>query len=153
LIHLDSRLDAREHVHLFERVLERERVHDRRQHTHVIGGNTIEALCAGGKTAKDVAATDHDTDLNAEFMDILDFGGNAANNLGIDTETGLAHQDFAAQLEQNAFVFGFGQWKTLIPQQGLYFTAEICAAFFETFACFETCKPADANVLADFADQ
>jgi hypothetical protein len=43
--------------------------------------------------------------------------------------------------------------ETLIPQQSLYFTAEVGAAFFETFACFESGEPANANVLADFADQ
>ena len=41
----------------------RQRVHDGRQHAHVVGGGAVHALGGAGEAAEDVAAADHDGDL------------------------------------------------------------------------------------------
>ena len=45
--HLDRGDDAGDDVLLLERVLERQRVDDRRQHPHVVGGGAVHPACAG----------------------------------------------------------------------------------------------------------
>ena len=139
-------------VHFFESVLQRERVDDSRQHAHVVGGNTIETLCACGKTSKDIAATDHDTDLNTEAWTSLISAAMRLNNFGIDTEACSPIRTSPLSLSRTRLYFASANWKPN-PQHCLHFTAEVCAAFFETFAGFESGEPADANVLADFTDQ
>ena len=58
------------HARLLEGILEGERVHDRRQHAHVVAGGALHAPGGRGQTAEDVAATDHDGDLDAERLDL-----------------------------------------------------------------------------------
>src|SRR5690606_37042183 len=45
-----------------ERILQRERIDDRREHAHVIGRHAIHAGLGKPRAAKDVAAADHETD-------------------------------------------------------------------------------------------
>ena len=40
-------------------------------------------------------------------MDVLNFGSDAADELRVNPEVLFAHQDFAAELQQNSFVFCF----------------------------------------------
>jgi hypothetical protein len=47
----------------FQRVLHRQRVHDRCQHAHVIGGGAVEALVGRGQPAKDIAAAHDEAEL------------------------------------------------------------------------------------------
>ena len=49
-----------------ERVLEREAVHDRREHADVVAGRAVHPARRGGQPAEDVAAADDDADLDAE---------------------------------------------------------------------------------------
>ena len=63
--HLDRRDDARDHALLLERVLQRQRVDDRREHAHVVGGGAVHAARAGRDAAEDVAAADDDGRLDA----------------------------------------------------------------------------------------
>ena len=48
-----------------ERRLERERVHHRRQHAHIVGARPVHAALRRHQPAKDVAAADHEADLGA----------------------------------------------------------------------------------------
>ena len=73
----------------------------------MIRGNPIESLGAGGQAAKDVSTADDDADLDAQGMDVLDFGCDTANKLRVDAEVLFTHQNFAAQLQQDPFVFWF----------------------------------------------
>ena len=54
LLHFNRRLYARRHIQLFQRILQCERVHDRRQHAHIIGGSPVNALRAAGNASPDV---------------------------------------------------------------------------------------------------
>ena len=68
VFHFDRGLHARFDAGLLERALQREAVDHRRQHAHVIRGRAIHAAMAGGQSAPDVSAADHDRDLHAEVV-------------------------------------------------------------------------------------
>ena len=72
---LDRGLDARRDGALLERVLQRQGVDHRRQHPHVVAGDAVDSLVAGGDAADDVAAADHDRELDAEAVDVGDLVG------------------------------------------------------------------------------
>ena len=74
-------------VVLLERVLERQRVDDGRQHAHVVGGGAVHALGARRQSAKQVAAADDDRRLHAELLDFADVDGDAAGDCRVDSET------------------------------------------------------------------
>jgi hypothetical protein len=57
-----------------QRILQRERIHERREHPHVIGGRAVHAGGAGATPRKDVAAADHDGNLDAHPRDFGDLG-------------------------------------------------------------------------------
>ena len=67
----------------------------------MVGGNTIEALRAGCQATKDISAADHDGDLDAELVNILNLAGNSLNDLRLDAEALIAHQRFAAEFQQH----------------------------------------------------
>ena len=60
---------------LLERVLQRERVDDGREHAHVVGGRAVHAARARRQAAEDVAAADDDAGLDAERLDLADVLG------------------------------------------------------------------------------
>ncbi len=66
LVDAQGRLHARLHVGAAQRILQRQRVHQRREHAHVVGGGSIHPGGTGRDAAKDVAAADHDRDFDAE---------------------------------------------------------------------------------------
>ncbi len=65
----DGRLHARLRAEPLERVLERERVEDGREHPRVVGGRTVHALGRRGHAAVDVPAADDDRELDAGRLD------------------------------------------------------------------------------------
>ena len=71
LVHLDSAHDARRHVHVFERVLQGERVNDRSQHAHLVRGDAVHGARGRGHAAKDIAATHHNAELHARPHHLL----------------------------------------------------------------------------------
>ena len=87
---------------LFERVLQRQRVDDRREHAHVVGGRAVHPARARRQAAEEVAAADDDGRLHAEGLDFADVSGDLRRHRGIDSELLLAHQGFAGELEQDA---------------------------------------------------
>ncbi len=101
-LHLDGGHDAGEHRVTLERVLERQGVHDSREHAHVVGLRAVHAARCGGQPAEDVAASDDDRDLHAVSGHRVDLLGKRIEDLGIDTGAGVAHERFAGQLEENS---------------------------------------------------
>ena len=93
---------------VLERVLQRQRVDDRRQHPHVVGRRAVHALRARRQAAEQVAAADHDRGLDAELLDLLDVFRDLGGDRGVDSELLLAHQGFAGKFEQDALVGGSG---------------------------------------------
>ena len=65
LRHRDRRLHAHLRAGLLEEVLQGERVHDRAEHAHVVGAAAVHAALAEFGAAEEVAAADHDRDLDA----------------------------------------------------------------------------------------
>jgi hypothetical protein len=106
LTHFDGGLNPCMNVEFFECILQGKRVHHGSQHSHVIGGNAIKALSAGGQSAKNITTADDDGDFDAEFMNLANLAGDALYDLRIDAEALVPHQSFAAELEQNPPVFG-----------------------------------------------
>ena len=105
VLDLDGRLHARLHADVFQLALERDAVHDRGEHPHVVGHGAVHAAGVGGRAAPDVAAADNDGDLDAEAVDFLDGEGDVADDLGGDVvgAAGLAER-LTADLEDDAAV-------------------------------------------------
>ena len=74
---------------LLERILQRQRVHHRRQHAHIIGAGAVEALGGGGHAAEDVAAADDQAQLVALLLRAAISLGEPARRVGIDAELAL----------------------------------------------------------------
>src|SRR5690606_9857224 len=72
------------------------------------------------RAAKDVAAADHEPDLNAEARDLGDLARDAGNDVGIDTVLLFAQQRLAAELQQDSSIRGlaFAHRGSLIPHAG-----------------------------------
>jgi hypothetical protein len=99
-------LDAGDDFHLFQAIHEGERVDDGREHAHVVACGAFDAAFFPGESAKDVAAADDDADLDAEGVDFLNLGANAFEGEAVyGVAGGFAAQDFAAEFEDDAFVF------------------------------------------------
>ena len=70
LVHGDRGHDPCRHAGPFEGVLQRQAVHDRREHAHVVARRAVHALRGGGQAAEDVPAAHHDADLDPEPVDL-----------------------------------------------------------------------------------
>ena len=60
------------------------------------------------QAAKNVSAADDDDHLHAQFAHFADLLGHVLHGLGRNADAVLAAQGFAAELEQDPAVFGFG---------------------------------------------
>ena len=101
-LHLDRAHDAGEDAVALERLLQRERVHDRREHADVVGLRAVHALGRGGDAPEDVAAADDDRDLDAALADDLDLLGERVEDVRVDAVADVAHERFAGELQQHA---------------------------------------------------
>jgi hypothetical protein len=104
--HRNGRLHARGHADAFERVLQSERVDDRGEHAHVVAMRALDALLGAGQPAEDVAAPDHQADLDAEIDDFLHVRRDAVDRFGMQPVPAGPGQHFARNLEQHALVLG-----------------------------------------------
>jgi hypothetical protein len=100
-VDLQRRHDAHARALTLERVLHGERIDDRGEHAHLIGGHAIHAGLGETGAAEDVAAADDEPDLNPEADDLGDLDGDAADDGGIDAVMLATEQSLAAQLQQN----------------------------------------------------
>jgi hypothetical protein len=66
LFDLQCRLNTRHHAHLAHGILQRQRIHDGRQHAHVVGSGAIHARGTGSDASKDVAPPDDHRELDAQ---------------------------------------------------------------------------------------
>ena len=81
----DRGLHARRLVDGLQRVLQRERVDDGREHAHVVGAGAVHAARRAAHAPQDVAATDDDRDLDAEIgASARDLVGDALHDDGVD---------------------------------------------------------------------
>src|SRR5690554_822425 len=77
LVDVQGGLHASVDTAVLERVLQRQSVHDGSHHAHIVGGGTVHAQGAGRHAAKNIAATDHDGQFDAQGGDLGDFFGHA----------------------------------------------------------------------------
>ena len=76
--------------------------------------------------AEDVAAADHDADLDAELGHLRDLGDDALDGRAVDAVGVIAHQGFAGELEQDALVRGASRQSR--RSRLAFFAAAACAA-------------------------
>ena len=72
LVHRDRGHDPGRDAGPLEGVLERQAVHDGREHPDVVARGPVHPPCRRGEAAEDVAAADDDPDLHAKAMDLGD---------------------------------------------------------------------------------
>ena len=106
LVHRDRAHDPGRDAGPLEGVLEGEAVHHRGEHADVVAGRAIHALGRRRQAPEDVAAADHDADLDATGVDGRDLLGDEGADLGIDAVLARPEQGLAGQLEQDAPVAG-----------------------------------------------
>ena len=97
LSHLDCRLNPNRLASLFQKVLEREGVHDRSQHAHVVGTRTIHAALAEFCTAEEVASSDNDGNLHV-LCGCRNLSSDSAHDVGVNPQSAPA-KSFTGQFE------------------------------------------------------
>src|SRR6185503_8947144 len=108
LAHGDGRLDPGvDAVPALQEVLQREAVHDRAEHAHVVGAGPIHPAVVQFGAAEEVAAADDDGHLRAGPHDRGDLPGHRLDHVRIDPDA-TAAEHLAAELEQHAAVSGAG---------------------------------------------
>ena len=71
---------------LLERVLQGEGVDDRAEHAHVVALRAVHAGARSLEPAEDVAAADHDADLDPLGVHLGELGREGLQRLGLDSE-------------------------------------------------------------------
>ena len=119
---------------LLERVLQRERVDDRREHAHVVGGRAVHAACALAARPRKRLPPPMTTAVWTPSCWISPMSlGDLRGDGGIDAELLLAHEGFAGQLEEDAMIDGSGhvsgdyiaQWLSVFRTDGAGVPASI----------------------------
>ncbi len=98
--HGDRGLDPRLRAEPLERVLERQRVQERREHARVVGGRPVHPLGRGAHAAVEVPAADDDGDLRARRLDGKHLARDRRDGARVDAVLAVAHQALARELEE-----------------------------------------------------
>src|SRR6185312_8151306 len=109
LVDADGGHHPRVEAEALQRVLHRDRIHDRGQHAHVVGGHTIHPGARETRAAEDVAAADHYRHLHAETDDLLQLPGDTLEHRRVDPVVGGAHEGLSRELHENAGVASLGR--------------------------------------------
>ena len=102
-------IDCGEHLgglaYVAQRRRQRERVDDGGKHTHLVAFDAVKAFGGACHAAEDVAATDDDSYLYSVIYDFFYLVSIRGEALCVDAVALVAHQRFAAELEQYAIIF------------------------------------------------
>src|SRR5262249_2233822 len=79
-------------------------IQHRGQHAHVVAAHPVHAAGGGGKPTIDIAATDHEAELDTEFGGFADIAGDAVQDVNVNTVAVPAHQGLAGQLDEDSAV-------------------------------------------------
>src|ERR1035437_5257147 len=115
LVHLDGGHHAGENVLLLQRILQREGIDDGGQHAHVIGGDAVHEFGLLGHAAEEIAAANHDCDLDSEAMYLADFGGDLVDAGIVHTEALAGGQRFTGNFQEYAFINRSAHFWAKIP--------------------------------------
>src|SRR5579862_1427819 len=116
LAHLERRLHARLRARAFERVLQRERIEQRREHACVVGGRALHPLRRRREAAVEVAAADDDRHTDAALVHRRDLACQVADDRRVDAVVPRPHQGLARELQEDAGEAG-GASPTLIERR------------------------------------
>src|SRR3989344_990188 len=121
LMHLDGGLDPGHDADFLEGILERQSIDDRGQHSHGVARGPVDRAAA--LAAPDVAAADHDGELDFETGDLADLLDNVLEVPRIDRLASRARKTLPAQLQDDALVAGAhgGFFYTKSPVRRLVF--------------------------------
>jgi hypothetical protein len=84
-----------------ERVLERERVQERREHARVVGGRTVHALRGRLEAAVDVPGAHDDRELEPLLLHVDDLTRECGDAVRVEPVLLLAHEGLAGELQQH----------------------------------------------------
>ena len=104
LVDADRGHHPRLHAKRFDGVLHGERVHHGGEHAHVIAGHAVHSGARKTRSAEDVAAADDHGHVHTHFDELLQLERDALDDARIDAVVTLAHQGFAGELHEDAFV-------------------------------------------------
>jgi len=90
--HFDGGHHTGDHFLVFECIHEREGVHHRTQHAHVIGGCLIHPHFQSYFAAPKVAGANDNGDIDSEFADFLQAAGNILRLRCVDAYSGRSSQ-------------------------------------------------------------
>ena len=124
--HLDRRHDPRVKALTFQRILQRKRVHHRREHAHIVGACPLHAARGLTDAAKDIAAADHETKLDAELLGLANFPGDTRHGLVVDAVLAGAHQRLTRHLEKDTPEFEVCRGRDFVGSSGR-FTHSYCS--------------------------
>src|SRR5210317_1791307 len=81
LLHFNGGLDPGDRPRLFQGILQRQAVHDRGQHPHVVGTCTVHPHRGCGNSAEDIAAANDDGNLDTKIDTPANFDGDRPDNI------------------------------------------------------------------------
>src|SRR5207237_58120 len=93
--------DARVQPEALEAILHGERVHHRGEHAHVVGRHAVHAGTRESRAAEDVAAADHERELDIHLTDLLQLPRDAPDDRRLDAVVPVAHQGLTRELHQD----------------------------------------------------
>ena len=105
--HIEPRHDSRSFALALQTILQRQCVHDRGKHTHVITGYPVKPGCRQAGTAEQVTAAHHDAEFHSTARQRNQLGGSFGDHLRINPGFLFAHQGLTAEFYQDTFVFDF----------------------------------------------
>jgi hypothetical protein len=98
---------------------QRQRVHHRGQHAHVVGGGAVHADRTTRHAPEDIAAADDHRHFDAHAGHLGHLLHHAHDGGAVDAEGVVAHQRLTRQLEQNALVGWFGDGHGVLLMMGV----------------------------------
>ena len=150
--HVQRRLHPHGNSTLLYRVHHRQRIHHRRQHSHVIRRRPVHLRSLSA--APEISAADHETDLYSHVVDLYNLVDHARDYVLIESESLLARKRFARQFQKYSLILGLHFFPpdffmygiqampyyffTIIPyfSQEIYINREKSPSFFEHFCRF-----------------
>ena len=107
MVNGNGRHDTSGQTGFVHRVGQGQRIHDRCQHAHVIRRSTVHTDRAACDTPKDIAATDHNSDLDTHPGNFSHLFNHTNDGCPVDAKLVVAHERFPRQLQQDTLV-GWG---------------------------------------------
>jgi hypothetical protein len=101
LSHRDGGLHARAYPGLLKEVLQRQRVHHRAEHAHVVRARAVQPAGRELRAAEEVATADDDGDLDALALGLRDLAGDAQDDVRVEADVSPA-EDLTGELEHDA---------------------------------------------------